>query len=268
MYENATGALLLCRAAPSAVRPAARLLRERLLLAPAGEGWSVLVPEDKPWLHGDEPVDQVAAGWATALAVASSWSAVALWWDGERAGFVLGTGLRRPVGYLWLADGTPAGEYEVMRCVGVRLELDPVLDVQTLTELTLRDPAADAAARLLGLTAVLSRIGLTLPTGLAPGEPADRLREVVRVQPAAEQLDPSALRNPVQAERDVFEEGPLGQWSRGRRARLLGGAELMAGIPLAAWGLRRRSGGWTAAAALLMAHGALGLGYDRMWVRS
>lgn len=34
------GALLLCRAEPETVRPVAHLL-----LAPAGDGWSVLVPE-------------------------------------------------------------------------------------------------------------------------------------------------------------------------------------------------------------------------------
>lgn len=107
MSENATGALLLCRADPAAVRPAAHLLRERLLLAPAGEVWSVLVPEGKPWLHGQEPVDRVAGGWATALAVASSWPVLALWWDGDRAGFTLASGFRRPVGYVWLTDGTP-----------------------------------------------------------------------------------------------------------------------------------------------------------------
>ncbi|MGW0827925.1 hypothetical protein [Streptomyces sp. NPDC002845] len=37
---------------------------------------------------------------------------------------------------------------------------------------------------------------------------------------------------------------------------------MAAGIPLAAWGLRRRSAGWIMAGALLLAHGALGLVYD------
>ena len=31
------------------------------------------------------------------------------------------------------------------------------------------------------------------------------------------------------------------------------------GLPLTAWGLHRRSGGWTTAGALLLAHGTLGL---------
>ncbi|MFC9758214.1 hypothetical protein ACFTWK_35600, partial [Streptomyces sp. NPDC056921] len=69
---NATspaGALLLCRAEPETVRPVAHLLRERMLLAPAGDGWSVLVPEGKPWQGAGaeagapdvvEPVDRVA----------------------------------------------------------------------------------------------------------------------------------------------------------------------------------------------------------------
>jgi hypothetical protein len=37
---------------------------------------------------------------------------------------------------------------------------------------------------------------------------------------------------------------------------------MAAGLPLAAWGLRHRSGGWLTAGALLLAHGALGLSYD------
>lgn len=88
---NATspvGALLLCRTEPDSVRPVAHLLRERMLLAPAGDGWSVLVPEGKPWQdagEGDQPVDSVVGGWATALAVGSTWPVLALWWDGDRA---------------------------------------------------------------------------------------------------------------------------------------------------------------------------------------
>ncbi len=41
-------------------------------------------------------------------------------------------------------------------------------------------------------------------------------------------------------------------------------AQLAAGVPLALWGLRRRSGGWTFAGAVLVAQGALGLAYERM----
>ncbi|TXS11420.1 hypothetical protein EAO70_31245, partial [Streptomyces sp. adm13(2018)] len=55
--------------------------------APAGDEWSVLVPEGKPWLHGGESVEQVVTGWATALAVsAAGWPVVALWWDRDRKG--------------------------------------------------------------------------------------------------------------------------------------------------------------------------------------
>jgi hypothetical protein len=115
---NATspaGALLLCRAEPETVRPVAHLLRERMVLAPAGDGWSVLVPEGKPWQGGAgaglgavdaESVDRVVAGWGTALAVGSTWPVLALWWDGGRAGCTLASGFCRPVGYVWLADGT------------------------------------------------------------------------------------------------------------------------------------------------------------------
>lgn len=42
------------------------------MLAPAGEEWSVLVPEGKPWLDGGEPVDGVLGGWASAVAVGTN----------------------------------------------------------------------------------------------------------------------------------------------------------------------------------------------------
>ncbi|MEF9885337.1 hypothetical protein [Streptomyces sp. P9-A4] len=275
---NPAGALLLCRADPTAVRPPARLLREQLLLAPAGEGWSVLVPEGKPWLHGGEPVEQVVTGWATALAVsAATWPVVALWWDRDRAGLTLAAGFRRTVGYTWLADGTPVGEDEAMRTFAARLDLDPVLDVQELEPLTGPDPDADAHTRLLGVVAVLRRTGLALPTGLLPGESADRLRSVALAQ-GAEQLEqhdegvfPAARTklmawggDAVRAELDVVESSPLGPYLRGGpKARVLSGAQLAAGVPLLLWGIGRRSGGWTAAGALLVAHGAFGLFYDR-----
>ncbi|MEV8589382.1 hypothetical protein [Streptomyces sp. NPDC051180] len=258
------GALLLCRADPEAVRPPARLLREQLLLAPAGPEWSVLVPEGKPWLHGGEPVEQVVTGWATALAVsAATWPVVALWWDRDRAGLTLASGFRRTVGYTWLADGTPVGEDEAMRTFAARLGLDPVLDVQALEPLTKVDPDADADSRLLGVVAVLTRAGLALPTGLVPGENADRLRSVALAQ-GAEQLEWPGWRDAVLAELEAVEEGPLGPYLRGPRARALSGVQLAAGAPLLVWGIARRSGGWATAGALLVAHGVLGLAYDRL----
>ncbi|MFB7233351.1 hypothetical protein ACFCXK_01040 [Streptomyces sp. NPDC056269] len=258
------GALLLCRADPETVRPPAQLLREHLLLAPAGDGWSVLVPEGKPWRHGGEPVEQVVTGWATALAVsAAGWPVVAFWWDRDRAGLTLAAGFRRTVGYTWLTDGTPVGEDEAMRTFAARLALDPVLDVQALEPLTEPDPDADAATRLLGVVAVLGRLGLALPTGLHPGESADRLRSAALAQ-GAEQLEWSGWREAVRAELDVVEGGPLGPYLRGPKARVLGAAQLAVGVPLLIWGLGRRSGGWATAGALLVAHGALGLVYDRL----
>jgi hypothetical protein len=262
MNATSVGALLLCRAGTAAVRPPAHLLREQLLLAPAGEEWSVLVPEGKPWLHDGEPVDRVLAGWAVALAVGANWPVLALWWDGDRAGFTLASGFRRPVGYIWLADGTPVGEDEAMRTFAARLGLDPVLDLQALEPLTRPDSEADARARLLGLIAVLARSGLALPTGLGPGEPADRLRSVARVG-EAEVVEWSGWRDAVRAELDVVEEGPLGPWLRGPKARLLGAAQLAVGIPLVVRGVRRRGGGWVVAGAVLIGHGVLGLAYDR-----
>ncbi|MGX1881213.1 hypothetical protein [Streptomyces sp. NPDC055287] len=283
------GALLLCGAEPEAVRPAAHLLRERLLLAPAdGDGgpgsgsalhpgsspgsraterWSVVVPEGKPWLAGGEPVDRVLAGWATALAVGVTWPVLALWWDADRAGFTLASGFRRQVGYEWLTDGTPLGEDEAMRTFAARLGLDPVLDMEALTALTRPDADADGRARLLGLVAVLSRLGLALPAGLTPGEPADRLREAARVRPGTEPVEWSGWRDAVRAELDVVESGPAGPWLRGPRARLLSAAQLAAGVSLALWGLRRRSGGWAFAGGVLVAQGSLGLVYDRMRAR-
>lgn len=169
MTATSVGALLLCRADPETVRPLAHLLREPMLLTPAGDGWSAVVPEGKPWRsEGGEPVDRVLGGWATALAVGSAWPVLALWWDGDRSGYTLASGFRRPVGYIWLADGTPVGEDEAMRTFAARLGLDPVLDVQELEALTRPDPEADADARLRGLLSVLTRTGVSLPAGLTP----------------------------------------------------------------------------------------------------
>ncbi|MET9623289.1 hypothetical protein ABZZ37_21400 [Streptomyces sp. NPDC006464] len=262
--SSPVGALLLCRAEPAAVRPPAQLLREELLLAPAGEDWSVLVPEGKPWLHGGEPVDRVVTGWATALAVsAATWPVLALWWDADRAGFTLAAGFRRTVGYTWLADGTPVGEDEAMRTFAARLALDPVLDVQALEPLTQTDRDTDAHARLVGLVAVLARIGLDLPTGVVPGDSADRLRSVALAQ-GAEQLEWSGWRDAVRAELDAVEGSRVGPFLRGPRARMLSALQLGAGAPMLAWGIRRHSGGWVTAGAILVARGALGLAYDRL----
>ncbi|WP_336318826.1 hypothetical protein [Streptomyces lavendofoliae] len=262
MNARIPGALLFCRADPASVRPPAPLLRERLLLAPAGPDWTLLVPAGTPWCDGAEPVDRVVAGWAGALAVGEPWPVVALWWDADRAGCVLATGFRRPVAYTWLADGTPAGEDEAMHTLAARLGLDPVLDARDLEPLTRPDPHADAPARLLGLTAVLSRHGLTLPPGLTPGEPATRLwatAEAHGAEPVAWQDRPAAR----PAEPDAVEEGPLGPWLRGPRASVLAVAQLAAGLPLLAWAAGRRSPGWATAAALLIAQGALGLAHAR-----
>ncbi|MGW4161757.1 hypothetical protein [Streptomyces sp. NPDC004788] len=197
---RSAGALLLCRAEPEAVRPPAGLLREQLLLAPAGPEWSVLVPEGKPWLDDGEPVDRVVTGWATALAVAApGWPVLSLWWDRDRAGFTLASGFRRTVGYVWLADGTPVGEDEAMRTFADRLALDPVLDVQALEPLTRPDRDADAPARLVGLVAVLARTGLALPEGLSPGASADRLRSAAHAR-GAELLEVPGRRDAVRAE--------------------------------------------------------------------
>ncbi|MEU0102130.1 hypothetical protein [Streptomyces sp. NPDC006267] len=268
MNATSTGALLLCRADTETVRPLAHLLREQMLLARAGEEWSVLVPEGKPWQKGAgeqdaEPVDRVLGGWAAALAVGSTWPVLALWWDADRAGYTLAAGFRRPVGYIWLTDGTPVGEDEAMRTFAVRLGLDPVLDAQALEELTRPDPEATAGARLRGLLAVLTGTGLTLPAGLSPGESADRLRSVAAVQRGVERVEWAGWRDAVRVELDALENSPVGPWVRGPRARAVAAVQLAAGLPLLLWGAGRRSGGWAAAGAVLLAQGALGLAYER-----
>ncbi|MFI8193226.1 hypothetical protein ACIF8T_31375 [Streptomyces sp. NPDC085946] len=264
----APGALLLCRAEPQSVAPVARLLRERAVLAPAGEVWSVLVPEGRPWLHDDEPVDRVVTGWSTALAVAAPWPVLALWWDADRAGCLLASGSRRPVGCTWLTGGTPAGEEEALRAFAGRLGLGSAPDLRSLDRLTAPDPAFDARARMRALLAVLTRVGVRLPAGLDPGESAERLREAAGQDPAARPLGPGPERGAARAGRDTARAGGPGPWlpwlpwGSGPRTRALALSQVAAGLPLLARGLRRRSGGWTVAGALLLTHGALGLVYD------
>ncbi|MET8974437.1 hypothetical protein ABZX85_02360 [Streptomyces sp. NPDC004539] len=259
------GALLLCRAEPDAVAPAAHLLRESMLLTRAGVEWSVLVPEGKPWQDGGEPVDRVLTGWAAALAVGAPWPVLALWWDADRSGCALASGFRRTVGYDWLADGTPAGEDEAMRTLASRLGLDPVFDMQSLEELTRADPAADARGRLRALLAVLTRAGVALPVGLTPGEPADRLRRAALDRADVQRVEWAGWRETVRAEIGAVERSPLGPWlpwTGSPRARALALAQVGVGLPLTLWGLRHRSTGWAAAGALLLGHGVFGLAYD------
>ncbi|MEW2137745.1 hypothetical protein AB0892_14275 [Streptomyces sp. NPDC005409] len=265
MSRTVTGGMLLCRAEPRAVRPAAHLLRVRLLLAPAGE-WTALVPEDKPWLNGEETVSETLSGWGSALAIGSNWPVLSLWWEGGRAGFALLSGFRRTASYAWDAAGRPSGEPDAMRALAARLGLDPVLDLEDLERLT-RPGAEDGESRLLGLIALLARAGLALPPGLSPGEPADRLRASARVAPGAEAVQWTGWRDALRAELDAVEGGPLGPWVRGPKARLLGAAQVAAGAPLLAWAARRRSPGWATAGALLMAQGGLSLAYDRARAR-
>ncbi|MFJ9537987.1 hypothetical protein ACIRPX_12085 [Streptomyces sp. NPDC101225] len=263
----APGALLLCRAVPESVAPAARLLSEPMLLTGAGDAWSVLVPEGRPWRDGGEPVDRVLTGWATALAVGAPWPVLALWWDTDRAGYTLASGFRRPVGYVWLANGTPAGEDEAMRTFASRLGLDPVLDAQALDHLTGADPGADAPARLRALLAVLTRAGVSLPAGLTPGEPADRLREVARALADSRAVDRPGRREADRTEHHAADGGRLAprmlrSGTRGSRALSL--AQVAAGLPLTVWGVRRRSWGWIAAGVLLLGHGVAGPAYRVM----
>ncbi|MFD3679496.1 hypothetical protein [Streptomyces sp. NPDC058613] len=263
---STAGGLLLCRAEPLAARPAAHLPRVRLLLAPAG-GWTAIVPGGKPWLDGEDSVAEVLAGWGSAIAIGVGRPVLSLWWEDGRTGFSLAGGFRRAAVYGWAADGTPDGEPEAVRTLAARLGLDPVLDLEELERLTRPDAEADGNSRLLGLIALLSRAELALPPGLTPGEPADRLREAARYAPGAETVEWSGWRDAVRAELDAVEDGPLGPWMLGPKARLLGTAELAAGAPLLLWGACRRSPGRLTAGAVLTAHGALALAYDRARTR-
>lgn len=276
MTATSVGALLLCRADPETVRPVAHLLQEGMTLVPAGDGWSVLVPEGKPWrTHGPsamrrpggggaEPVDRVVGGWATALAVGSTWPVIALWWDDDRSGFTLAAGFRRPVGYVWLADGTPVGEDEAMRTFAARLGLDPVLDVQVLEGLTRGDAEAD------------SRHTAARPAGRARpyrGGPAARThaRRTGRPAPLGGRLSsrtpkPSngaAGGTPCAWSSTPWRAAASAPGCSDRRPARWAGAQIAAGLPLTLWGARRRSGGWITAGLVLLAQGLLGLAYDR-----
>jgi hypothetical protein len=263
----AAGALLLCRAEPDSFAAVAPLLGERMPLLRAGDEWSVLVPEGGPWRDGGEPVDRVVTGWAAALAVGAPWPVLALWWDADRAGYTLASGFRRPVGYVWLASGTPAGEDEAMRTFAARLGLDPVLDVQALDHLTKADPGADARARLRALLAVLTRAGVSLPAGLTPGDPADRLREAARAHQDTRPVERPGRREAVRTELDAVDGSGFAPWlprSGTPTSRALALVQVVTGLPLTVWGVRRRSGGWIAAGLLLLGHGAAGVAYELM----
>ncbi|MET9882569.1 hypothetical protein ABZZ20_05295 [Streptomyces sp. NPDC006430] len=250
--RTAAGGLLLCPTEPLASRPAAHLLRQRMVLAPAGE-WTVLVPVDTPWRGAEESVAEVLAGWGSAVAVGTPWPVLSLWWEDGRSGFALASGFRRPAAYAWDAAGRPDGDPDAMRTLAARLGLDPVLDLEELERLTRPDEAADGSTRMIGLIALLSRAGMALPAGLSPGESADRLRAAARVAPGARTVEGSGWRDAVRAELDAH-----GAW-----ARRTGALQLAAGVPLVVWAARRRSPGWLAAGALLVAHGAAALASGR-----
>ncbi len=210
------------------------------------------------------PRSRSAGSWRTGpppSRFGSSWPVLAVWWDGDRAGHVLAPGFRRPVGHVWLADGTPAGEDEAMRTFAERPGPGPVLAVQVLDGPPRSDPDADARSRLLG---VLVRIGPALPSGPEPGASTDRLRAVADGLPGAEPVVGDAGRERARAGLDAVGSGVLGPWVRGPGARVPGGAQSVAGLPLVLRGAGRRGGGRVFAGGLLMAHGALGLACDRL----
>jgi hypothetical protein len=308
------GALLLCRAAPQAVAPVARLLRQRMLLGEAGRGWSVLVPESPPWTRAEETesVERVVGGWTTALAVAATWPVLGMWWDREGSEFVLASGFRRPVGFGWRADGTPLGgrgqaatdatpghldteestvvggstaggtaadgtaaggraaggraeeQEAVVLALVARLGLDPVLDAELLEGLRAPDPETDARARIRGLLAVLTRVGVELPAGLEPGLPSEALCAALSGRAGIRRVEWPGRRDMLRGPLDAVAGGRLLEWtpwSGSRRALGLAAAQVAVGVPVLARGVRRGRGGAVAAGALLTAHGTLGVGY-------
>ncbi|MFF5721584.1 hypothetical protein [Streptomyces buecherae] len=329
-----SGALLLCRADPDDVRPSASLLPTPLLLAPAGAGWSVLLPAepDRPVVEpgaatagpgpararprvgpgvaalsraGRGVVSAASSGavaratgragverrpvvadstdltdLARTVAAGEPWPVLGVWWGAEGAGFTVASGFRRPLTFVWPADGAPTGDAEAARALVSRLGLDPVLDGAAVDELTGAAPAHDgprrtaadaahadpdeepvaaATRRLIGLVAVVSRAGLRLPPGLTPGAPEPRLRAAAQAAPGAETLVWRGWRDAVRAELDNLDGGSRGSWPCGPRARAVCAAQLVVGLPLAAWGLRRGRPRWALLGALLTADGAAGL---------
>ncbi|MER6404073.1 hypothetical protein ABT269_11180 [Streptomyces viridosporus] len=79
------------------------------------------------WAEAAEPADRVVTGWGTALTAGASRSAVALREDADRAGLLLASGFRRPVGQVRPAGRDRAGKKEAMRAFVGRTGLGPVL---------------------------------------------------------------------------------------------------------------------------------------------
>ncbi|MDQ0811244.1 hypothetical protein QFZ63_002958 [Streptomyces sp. B3I7] len=250
----AGGVLLLCRARPDAVAPVVPVLRERVGLAEAGDGWTLLVPEGTPWRSG-ETVERVATGWAYALAVGVSWPVLAVWWDADRCGCVLASGFRRPVGYVWLANGTAVGEDEAMRTLGEGLGVASGATtggVGALLALTRPDSSVDGGGRLRGLLTVLEEgVGVRLPEGVVPGESAEGV-EGVRVREVVREVVPGV------AARGRAEGGGGGMAVPGVGARVVALAQVGVGVPVVVWGVRRRRGGWVVAGLLLVVDGVVG----------
>lgn len=113
-----------------------------------------------------------------------------------------------------------------------------------------------------------------VPHRNAPLTETGRLREAARGRPDARPVERVGRSHAVHAVHAVRAEpdalgtarlGPWLPWTGTPRARALALAQPAAGrLPLTVRGVRRRSGGWTLAGALLLAHGALGLTYDFM----
>ncbi|MER0246123.1 hypothetical protein AAHZ94_29950 [Streptomyces sp. HSW2009] len=82
------------------------------------------------------PDSGAVADLARTVAAGEAWPVIGVWWGPDGAGFTVAAGFRRPVGFAWLADGTPAGPPEAAGALIARLGLDPVLDGAALDELT------------------------------------------------------------------------------------------------------------------------------------
>ena len=163
-------------------RPAAHLLLcERMLLTGAGPGRSVLVPEGSPWLYGDEPVDRVLTGWATALAVGAPWPVLALWGASTAPDTRSGPACAdRPATSGSRTARRPARTGDAH--LANRLGLDPVRELRSLEELTKADSGADARPVCAACSPSYARTG-SPPAGRTPGDPPTRPHETTSGRP-------------------------------------------------------------------------------------
>lgn len=262
MDATPTGVLLFCRADPDEAAAPARLLRERGVLAPAGAGWSLLVPEGRPWRDGSEPVERIATGWATALAVGGPWPVVALWWDRERAATPSRTGSAGP-------STTPGSRTAPPRARTRPCSPSPSASASTRSSTcgtSRRSPAPTRTPTPAPASSASSPCsaasGWSRRRGCGPARPPSACSPPPGPAPARGTSRAATRATPYAPDRPPGLDGPE---AAARILRAVAALQLAAGPPLLVWSLTRRAPapGWAAAGALLTVQGALGLGLAR-----